>query len=153
MLPKNFSYLWCSIRSGGSSEKPIFDENEVFLGSCSPKKWIVLKVGLQKLEVLSQSYMFIKKISVESLEMACIGGHLWKVYLIWGRPFYEPGHVNLNPVCPGRSSQSLLNLTYVIEGSILRILTQTVSKNIDPSIFYEHFTKSPKNDPFQKRGS
>jgi len=49
--------------------------------------------------------------------------------------------------------QILLNLGYVIEARVLRILAQAVSKNIDPFRFYEHFTGSPKNDHLPRWGS
>ena len=152
MSPENFSHLHCSVRSGESSEKPVFDENEVFLSSRSPKKWIAWEVGLDKLEVLSQGYMPIKNqrgISRNGLHRRSSLGGVSEM----GRPFYEPGHVNLDPICLRRSSHILLNLTYVIEGSILRIVTQVVSKNMNPLIIQGHSIKRPTKVPLPKQRS
>ncbi len=60
---------------------------------------------------------------------------------------YKPRPDMVNLGC-----QILLNLRYTVEQQVLWILTQAVLKNIEPSIFYEPFTKSPKNDQFNQRG-
>jgi len=51
-----------------------------------------------------------------------------------------------------RRHQILLNLDYVVEEKILRILTQPVLKNIEPSNFYEPSKKRPKNSQVQQPG-
>ena len=51
-----------------------------------------------------------------------------------------------------RGPRILLVLSYFVDRSILRILTQAVSKNIDPFRFYEYFTKSPTIHPIHQGG-
>ena len=50
-----------------------------------------------------------------------------------------------------RDRPILLNLGYVVENKILRILTQADLKNIEPLISYESSKKSPKISQFQRR--
>lgn len=50
-----------------------------------------------------------------------------------------------------RGRPILLNLGYVVENKILRILTQADLKNIEPLISYESSKKSPKISQFQRR--
>ena len=50
------------------------------------------------------------------------------------------------PTLPNQVRQILFNLRYVMEGKVPRVLAKAVLQNFDPSIFYEHFTKSPKVD-------
>ena len=45
-----------------------------------------------------------------------------------------------------RDRRILLNLRLLIEKRVLMILAKAVLKNTDPSIFYEHFKRSPKSD-------
>jgi hypothetical protein len=47
-----------------------------------------------------------------------------------------------------RGSPIWLNLIYVLEGAVLRILAQAVLKNIEPFGFYEGFHKTNPKSSF-----
>ncbi len=51
-----------------------------------------------------------------------------------------------------RDSPIWLNLIYVVEGGVLRILTQAVLKNIEPFSFLKVFSKPPQNPHFYQTG-
>ncbi len=52
-----------------------------------------------------------------------------------------------------RGSQILLNLIYIVKGSVLWIMAQAVSKNIKPSIFQDTHTNIPIRDYLPKGGT
>ncbi len=108
------------------------------------KRWIAVAFWARKMEIDYKISVFAKLIFWSLIQEARKSKWSLNIRAIPRKP--RPNLLNRGP------HQILLNLIYIVKGSVLWIMAQAVSKNIEPSIVTDTHTYSPTSDHFPKRG-